>query len=75
MDSNEDDRIIKQFQYQCWSEHDVPNASALLEYRRRVHAFHRTRTGPILVHCGYAVMFPINRDPVVAAINACPINV
>ncbi|ELT89482.1 hypothetical protein CAPTEDRAFT_136827, partial [Capitella teleta] len=49
---NEDDRIIKQFQYACWSEHDVPNASALLEFRRRIHVFHRTRTGPIVVHCG-----------------------
>lgn len=58
LDRDEDDRIVKQFQFNYWSDHNAPNPSAVMEYRRRIHAFHKTRSGPIIVHCRQDTHFP-----------------
>ncbi len=52
-DNCEEERVIKQYQFANWSDHDCPNPSAVLEYRRRIKAFTRNKPGPIVVHCGY----------------------
>ena len=54
-DGCDEERVICQFQYASWSAHDVPNPTALLEYRRKVRAFLRLNPGPVIVHCGYAI--------------------
>ncbi len=51
-DDGEEERELKQFQFANWSDHDCPNPSSVLEYRRRIKAYMRNKPGPIVVHCG-----------------------
>jgi protein tyrosine phosphatase len=44
-------RIVRQFQIASWSDHDCPNISSVLEYRRVVRAYILNKPGPIVVHC------------------------
>ena len=47
----DEERVVKQFQFANWSDHDCPNPSSVLEYRRRVKTFAKGKPGPIVVHC------------------------
>ncbi|XP_074641310.1 uncharacterized protein LOC141899056 [Tubulanus polymorphus] len=44
-------RIVKQFQFGNWSDHDCPQIPAVLEYRRQIKVYMIGKPGPLLVHC------------------------
>ena len=53
VDASSPHRVVKHFQFNGWSEHDVPSETAVLEYRRKIRDYMRDQPGPLLVHCRY----------------------
>ena len=49
-------RVVKQFQFNGWSEHDVPSETAVLEFCRKIRHYAQDQPGPLLVHCRCAYM-------------------
>ncbi|XP_064605996.1 receptor-type tyrosine-protein phosphatase alpha-like [Liolophura sinensis] len=48
----EEERVIKQFHFNTWSDHGAPTyPTALLAFLRKVNKYQTNLTGPILVHC------------------------
>ncbi|CAH1773965.1 unnamed protein product [Owenia fusiformis] len=46
-----DERFVQHYQISSWSEHDCPDESAVLEYRRVIKSYMANVPGPVLVHC------------------------
>jgi receptor-type tyrosine-protein phosphatase N len=44
-------RTVTQFHFVSWPDTNIPNAKALLEFRRKVNKSYRGRLSPIIVHC------------------------
>ena len=57
--SSGEDRTVTQFQISCWTGHNCPNASSLLEYWRRITAFTKDKTGPVVVHSGSVLLIAL----------------
>ena len=52
MNDNDKSRIIHQFHYTEWPDHDVPiHPAAILRYIKQSKAASPTGAGPIVVHC------------------------
>lgn len=49
-----EERIVKQFHFTVWPDHDVPDyPTALLHFVRKVSASNTEKSGPMVVHCRY----------------------
>ena len=48
---------IRQFHFQVWPDHGVPQyATALLGFRKRIRNYHPLQRGPMAVHCRLGIL-------------------
>ncbi|XP_041366753.1 tyrosine-protein phosphatase 12-like [Gigantopelta aegis] len=46
-------RVVKQFEMIGFHDNESTDTGLILDVRRRMHAFTKRTTGPVLVHCRY----------------------
>ena len=50
--SSEYPRMVTQYHFTSWPDHDVPEyATSILTYPRRITKDHKPSNGPMVVHC------------------------